>query len=171
MLEKKTKEKEEMEAAKIQRKAERDAKRLQREREKEEKASRREQERAKEKGAGNGRGRGSGRGRGRGTWRGKVRASGDNGHLSPGPEKIASSSSNSGDDLSGNSDDFNSEQPCNPRCPVCNVAESEDEDDVLWIQCDNKRCATWYHVQCTNIDPQDSKDLDSITWLCPKCYF
>ena len=92
--------------------------------------------------------------------------SSDDEHSHPGPEKIVSS--NSGDDLSGNSDDFNGEEPCNPRCPVCNVAESEDEEDVLWIQCDNKQCATWYHVQCTDID---SKDLDTITWLCPKCHF
>ena len=26
-----------------------------------------------------------------------------------------------------------------------------------------KQCATWYHVQSTDID---SKDLDTITWLC-----
>ena len=77
----------------------------------------------------------NGRGRGRGQGE---RAGSDKEHLSPGPEKIISSSSNIGDDLSSNSDKLDSEQPCNQCCPVCYVAESEDDYDVLWIQCDNK---------------------------------
>ena len=56
-------------------------------------------------------------------------------------------------------------------CPVCNVPESEDGDDVLWIQCDNEQCTTWYHVQCTDIDPVDYNVLDTLTWLCSKCHF
>ena len=136
----------------VQRKAEREAKRLQREREKEEKASRRrEQEREREKRAG----------RGRGAGRGKETS---NQHLSSGL-KISGSCSNSGDE---SGDGLNS-----PRCPVCNAAKEDDDsnDDVLWVQCDNEHCSTWYHVQCTNIDHQDCKHLESISWLCPKCHF
>ena len=91
-----------------------------------------------------------------------------NEHLSPGLEKYVSSSSNSGDDRSSNSGGGLK----SPRCPVCNAAESDDDDnDVLWIQCDNERCASWYHVLCTDIDAQDCKRLDTLTWLCPKCHF
>jgi hypothetical protein len=151
MLENKKKEKEEMEAIKVLRKAEREEKRLQREREKEKASRRREQEREREKRAG----RGRGRGRGGGTGRGKETS---NQHLSPVQEK-SGSCSNSGDE---SGDGLNS-----PRCPVCNAAEEDDDsdDDVLWVQCDNEHCSTWYHVQCTNIDHQDCKHLDSISWL------
>ena len=127
-------------------------KKPQREREKEKVSRRRKQEREREKRAGRGRGKGRGAGRGKET---------SNQHLSPGLER-SGSCSNSGDE---SGDGLN--------CPVCNAAEEDDDldDDVLWVQCDNEHCSTWYHVQYTNIDHQDCKHLDSISWLCPKCHF
>jgi hypothetical protein len=49
-------------------------------------------------------------------------------------------------------------------CPVC---ESQDNDSgVMWVCCDNLSCSAWYHLECTNINPQE---VDSIIWFCPNC--
>ena len=52
-------------------------------------------------------------------------------------------------------------------CPVCELRESEDEEDAQWVCCDKVSCSTWYHVHCSDIDPQE--DIESLAWLCPQC--
>lgn len=30
----------------------------------------------------------------------------------------------------------------------------------------NKSCQTWYHIECTDIDPEKYNDLGAISWFC-----
>ena len=50
-------------------------------------------------------------------------------------------------------------------CPEC----GKEGDDSLWVQCDNRACEMWYHVECTNIDPEEYDHLSAITWFCNDC--
>ncbi len=52
-------------------------------------------------------------------------------------------------------------------CPQC----GQGDEDRLWVQCDNRACETWYHVECTEIDPEEYDDLSAITWFCNNCSF
>jgi len=46
-------------------------------------------------------------------------------------------------------------------CPACKLSE----DAVwLWVACDT--CKTWYHAECTELDPDVYPDLDIIDWVC-----
>ena len=47
-------------------------------------------------------------------------------------------------------------------CPSC----GEGDETRLWVQCDSMSCQTWYHFECTDIDPEEYNDLDAITWFC-----
>ena len=150
------KKKEEEEAAKAQRKEEREEKRRQREKEKEIRVAR---GRGKRGGArGRGRGRESDRGRSRGTGRGRGRGRGKKIPQQELEHTATSSSDTSSDESNGD-----------VICPVCKVPESQDSENTEWVQCDNSNCSVWYHVTCTNIDPEDYHTLGSTTWLCPNC--
>ena len=47
-------------------------------------------------------------------------------------------------------------------CPEC----GQSDEERLWVQCDNPACEAWYHVECTDIDPEEYGDLCAITWFC-----
>ena len=44
-------------------------------------------------------------------------------------------------------------------CPEC----GQSDEERLWVQCDNPACEAWYHVECTDIDPEEYGDLCAIT--------
>ena len=145
-LEERKRKKEEEETKKLKRKMEREARKKLREREKAEKAARGRGRRGRGRGCRRGRGHGRGCGSGCGSGRG----------LSM--EKLTSSSSSSDEGVV---------QPPSITCPVCGLCESEDEEDTQWVCCDKVSCSTWYHVHCTDIDPQE--DIESLAWICPQC--
>ena len=66
--------------------------------------------------------------------------------------------------------DQETDSECNSasvQCPVCKLCESDDEDNTNWVLCDNPECATWYHVDCVDID--NAEDMENVMWLCPVC--
>ena len=47
-------------------------------------------------------------------------------------------------------------------CPEC----GQGDEDRQWVQYNNPACEAWYHVECTDIDPEEYGDLCAITWFC-----
>ena len=45
-------------------------------------------------------------------------------------------------------------------CPQCGQS---DEEEGVWVQCDNPDCEVWQHVECTDIDPEEYDDLSAVT--------
>ena len=55
----------------------------------------------------------------------------------------------------------------NYTCPACSVKES-DSADAMWVSCDI--CDKWYHVECTDIAPDDYDKIScSMDWYCDVC--
>ena len=45
-------------------------------------------------------------------------------------------------------------------CPQCGQS---DEEEGVWVQCDNPDCEVWQHVERTDIDPEEYDDLSAVT--------
>ena len=53
------------------------------------------------------------------------------------------------------------------QCMKCGGNET-DELEEDWVACDH--CGMWWHIQCTNIDPDLSAEaMDSLMWYCNTC--
>ncbi len=52
-------------------------------------------------------------------------------------------------------------------CPCC----GEGDESRFWVQCDH--CQAWYHVECTDIDPDDLEKqlLGSVIIDCLSVFF
>jgi len=131
------------EEEKLKRKAEREAKKKQRE----EEAKRKQLERVA-------RGRGR-RGKGRGRMESQVQWS-DSSHAT---RSASSSSATPRFEMQSSSDESN--------CALCPVCKSSENAVWPWVACDT--CETWYHAECTDLDPDVYPDLDVTDWVCLQC--
>ena len=149
-LEEKKRKKQEEEDEKVRKRADREAQRERKRVERELKIAEREHKRAEKEAA-------KGRARGRGSkGRGKSRVSTRSQTRSTQPATASTSNSTNGSD--------NESDDC-VLCPNC----GEGDETRLWVRCDSVSCKTWYHVECTHIDPEEYNDLDAITWFCDNC--
>ena len=48
-------------------------------------------------------------------------------------------------------------------CPACKEQYNDDES-AIWVEC--QECASWYHVDCTDIPPEDVRTASFICDLC-----
>ena len=136
------------EEEKLKRKEEREAKKKQRE----EEAKRKHLERVTR-----GRGRGQ-RGKGRGRMGSQVQQS-DSSHFT---RSVSSSKATPRYEMHSSSTGSD-ESDC-AVCPICKLSR----DAVWpWVACDT--CKTWYHAECTDLDPDVYPDLDVTDWVCSQC--